>query len=51
LRLCAGGYHHVTARFRECQRHRRAESAARTGDDGNLINEFESVENHVRRHY
>ena len=39
---------HVRAGFREGQCHRGAESAARAGDDGDLVVEPKSVENHVR---
>ena len=45
--LRAGRDHHVRTGFRECERHRRAEPAARAGDYGDLIVEPESVENHV----
>jgi hypothetical protein len=47
LRLCARRDHHVRTGFRERQRHRGAESAARSGHHRDLVVEPKSVQDHV----
>ena len=48
LGLRAGRNDHVRTGFRECQRHRGAEAAARAGHHRDLVVQPKSVQNHVR---